>query len=739
MKRLLTAAGRAILGVISCAAVAQAPAERRIDPDGDPSLQVERDWLDSRWSRTDVGQFLGSCLDAGGHRIAKALSIRIGDQNQGTVCFDTGHCALRAGWLGGFLRFSPVRFGFIQSPRVAGDLAFRAPAGPSWLGATTRYTGHHLHGRRVVLEYSVDHARVLDSPWLETAGDLNIFTRSLELGPCDREMKLVVESGDEEAVLSSDARRSRAAFRRDSNVSVFQVLGADARLRKEEGKLLVCFPPHTMALRARIFFWSGETSRLAKFDAWANTTDPIDGLSTWLKPGPARWLPELRTTGQRGLDTDFLAVDTLTVPYENPWNALMFLAGVDFTPDGAAYVCTIHGDVWRVTGIDGPLRELRWKRFATGLFQPLGLKVRAGEIFVLGRDQITRLRDLNGDGEADFYENFCNLIDTAPGHNYVTCLEKDNAGNFYYVDPRGVHRVSADGRTKETLATGFRNPNGLGVSPDGTVITVAPQQGEWTPSSALCEIEPGGYYGHGGPKITTRRTLGYDPPLCWIPHRVDNSGGSQVWVPANLWGPLGGQMLHLRWGRCGSMLVLRDVVSGVAQGAVVPLPGRFLAGPNRGTFHPHDGHLYVAASTGWQTSAVKDGALHRVRFTGKPVAFPVAWHAQQGGLTLTFARPIERAAAEDLQSYSVQQWNYRFAAQYGSKDWSVSDPDKEGHDEVAVKSGRLLEDGQTVFLEIPALRPVMQMEIKYNLSEADGKPLRGHLWLTLHQLDAAPK
>jgi hypothetical protein len=198
-------------------------------------------------------------------------------------------------------------------------------------------------------------------------------------------------------------------------------------------------------------------------------------------------------------------------------------------------------------------------------------------------------------------------------------------------------------------------------------------------------------------------------------------------------------MLHLRWGRCGSMLVLRDVVSGVAQGAVVPLPGRFLAGPNRGTFHPHDGHLYVAASTGWQTSAVKDGALHRVRFTGKPVAFPVAWHAQQGGLTLTFARPIERAAAEDLQSYSVQQWNYRFAAQYGSKDWSVSDPDKEGHDEVAVKSGRLLEDGQTVFLEIPALRPVMQMEIKYNLSEADGKPLRGQLWLTLHQLDAAPK
>ena len=30
------------------------------------------------------------------------------------------------------------------------------------------------------------------------------------------------------------------------------------------------------------------------------------------------------------------------------------------------------------------------------------------QIYVLGRDQITRLHDLNGDGEADFYENFNN-------------------------------------------------------------------------------------------------------------------------------------------------------------------------------------------------------------------------------------------------------------------------------------------------------------------------------------------
>ena len=482
----------------------------------------------------------------------------------------------------------------------------------------------------------------------------------------------------------------------------------------------------------KLVFWTGDKALLSKSD---EVGEP-ENLSPLLEPGPPRWLPELKTTGQRGLDTDVLAVDTLTVPYDNPWKALMFLAGVDFTPDGAAFVCSIHGDVWRVTGVDEQLRELHWKRFATGLFQPLGLKVRDGQVFVLGRDQITRLHDRNGDGEADFYENFCDHIETLPGHNYVTSLEKDAAGNFYYVDARGAHRVSADGARNETLATGFRNPNGLGASPDGSIITVAPQQGEWTPSSALCEIKQGAYYGYGGPKITPERPLGYDAPLCWIPHSVDNSSGSQVWVPRGQWGPLGGQMLHLLWGRCGLMLVLRDVVDGVSQGAVVPLPGRFLSGPNRGTFNSRDGHLYIAGSSGWQTSAVRDGALQRVRFTGKPVYPPVGWHAHSNGLSLTFTQPLDRVAVEDTGSYAIHEWNYRYAAQYGSKDWSVTDPDKEGRDEVALKSARLLPDGKSVFLEMPGLRPVMQMEIKYNLQAADGKTMRSQLWLTLNRLDA---
>ena len=47
------------------------------------------------------------------------------------------------------------------------------------------------------------------------------------------------------------------------------------------------------------------------------------------------------------------------------------------------------------------------------------------------------------------------------------------------------------------------------------------------------------------------------------------------------------------------------------------------------------------------------------------------------------------------------------AAKYGSPEFSVADPDKIGHDPVAIKSIKMLDD-KTVFIEIPNIKPVMQ-------------------------------
>src|SRR5690606_27014438 len=103
-------------------------------------------------------------------------------------------------------------------------------------------------------------------------------------------------------------------------------------------------------------------------------------------------------------------VDTLTLPMKNPYRAWMRVGGFDFLPDGRAALSTWSGDVWICSGIDEKLEKLTWRRYASGLFHALGLAVVDGKIYTLGRDQITRLHDLNDDGEADYYECFNNDV-----------------------------------------------------------------------------------------------------------------------------------------------------------------------------------------------------------------------------------------------------------------------------------------------------------------------------------------
>src|SRR5262245_52108756 len=129
--------------------------------------QKEGDWADNRWSQTDVGRFLASNLEISGAKIAKGLTIKVGSKNEGSVCYDTAACVLRGGWLGGFIRFDPARFGLISAPRLSGEIIFSLPKGPGWPGESVRYGGLHPRGDRVVLEYRVGEMTVLDSPWLE--------------------------------------------------------------------------------------------------------------------------------------------------------------------------------------------------------------------------------------------------------------------------------------------------------------------------------------------------------------------------------------------------------------------------------------------------------------------------------------------------------------------------------------------------------------------------------------------
>ncbi|MBI2948711.1 MAG: ThuA domain-containing protein [Verrucomicrobia bacterium] len=694
----------------------------------------EEDWVDDRWNKMVPGSIFSSSLQTVYGVTLKSIAIRVGDQREGGVCFDAARLNFSAGWLGGFIRKSPKRFGIIEMPRIDGTIVLASPDRPAWGDAPLRYRGLYLHGPRVVLSYEVGGSSVLDSPWLESSGDLKVFTRTLELGPSSVRREITLLAKDGGFAITSGPGWTEAVSEAGTNVFCVRASGAGVQLTKPNPHdLRIGFPPHSEEQRLKIAMWSGSKAQFAAFKDFAARTSQPEDLSRLIKPGPARWNESITTRGSVGRGSGPFVMDTLTLPYDNPYKALVFVSGHDFFNNGDAALCTLHGDVWRASGIDDKLEKLAWKRVATGLFQPLGLKIVNDQIHVLGRDQITRLHDRNGDGEADFYENFHNGIQTSDGgHDFVTCLETDRAGHFYYLDPLGLHRVSADGSRSETLATGWRNPNGLAINPDGVMI-VSPQEGEWTPTSQIAEVKLGGYYGFKGPQLTPERPLGYDPPLCWIPRYLDNSSGGEVWVPPNTWGALGGQLIHFSYGRCQMMLVLRDIVEGQTQGAIVPIQGRFLSGIMRGRFRPQDGHLYASGLKGWVTSALRDGCLQRVRYTGKKLSLPVAFQVHSNGLRVTFSEPLDRAAATDAGSYGLEQWNYRYAAEYGSKEYSALQPASEGHDSLELRRVALLEDGRTVFLGIPDLKPVMQLQVQYNLEDKEGAPVRGKLIATVNR------
>src|SRR5262249_49881138 len=246
-----------------------------------------------------------------------------------------------------------------------------------------------------------------------------------------------------------------------------------------------------------------------RLHAFAKTATPAISLEAFTKGGPRRWRETLTTKVALGADGEAFAIDVLALPVGNPWNCQLRLTGFDFFADGRRMaVCTWDGDVGLVGGLDAPEKGLTWQRIASGLFQPLGLKVVSEKVHVSCRDQIVILHDLNGDGETDFYECFNNDHQvTEHFHEFAMGLQTDDPGNFYYakaarhalpalVPHHGtLLRVSKDGSHTDILATGFRAPNGVCLNPDGTFF-LTDQEGHWIPKNRINRVEPGGYYGN---------------------------------------------------------------------------------------------------------------------------------------------------------------------------------------------------------------------------------------------------
>ncbi len=703
-------------------------------------------FYDDVWARMGSGSVVGAVMAQGNDFIVKALHLRLDAEGSLFATFDPLQLSYHLVWDGDFLRFPSQRWGMVGLVRPGGEVALES-AGVGWSAIGTsesnspasenQYHGFYLHGDDVVFKYSVNDVEILDHPSTLDSGSGAIFVRNLSFTKGSRGLKL------RSFLVLQGATQLEGEFSDNLVGSVFETaagtMGLVARSngeidgieihREDDGALAVVIPAQSAGSQLTLYSWDSDLDS-ATAEKAINRHE-MDDPSKFLRGGPSRWPEEITMQGERGTGDDPYLVDTIPVPLENPYDSPMFLTGLDFFKNGDAAVSTFYGDVWIVRGLDADLETVRWKRIAHGLNQPLGLVIVDGKIHTLGKDQITILHDLNGDEEIDFFENFCNIYHTSIGsHDYNTGFQRDAAGNFYFATKHiGVVKVSPDGRTVQSLGGGLRNPNGIGVSPDGRIWS-SPQEGQWTPASQINRIQPDGYYGFQ----KHIDNLEITPATAYIPRGIDNSTGGSVYITSDRWGPMKDKLVAFSYGASSHYLVLEDEAGESVQGAIVPLKGDFLSGTHRGRVHPVDGQVYAVGSQGWMNYAIQDGSFERIRYTGKPVYYPTGFQVFQNGIRVDFSEPLSKSGNEDSERYFAQQWQYLYSMGYGSPEFSIRNPNTIGHDPLSISSATVDVDGKSLFLEIPDLAPAMTVHLRFHLEFADGNPFATDLFATVHQL-----
>ncbi|MEJ7831260.1 MAG: c-type cytochrome, partial [Segetibacter sp.] len=290
--------------------------------------------------------------------------------------------------------------------------------------------------------------------------------------------------------------------------------------------------------------------------------------------------------------------------------------GLAFLPDGRLLVTTWDsvGGVYMLDGVEtGDTNKIKVKRIASGLAEPLGITVVDGKIFVLQKPELTQLIDLDGDEIIDEYRTVCNSWGISGDfHEFAFGLiYKD--GYFYanlslamrlmsdekqQRDRGKTIKIGMDGRY-ETINFGLRQPNGIGLGPEGEIF-ITENQGEWVPSNKLIHIKKGDY--HGQPWGVPDPIPVLPPvaqPAIWLPEdEIANSPSQPILMREGLYK---GQMLHGDVVHGGLSRDFLEKIKGEYQGAVFRFTQGLEAGVNRICRGP-DGALYlgeIGMEGGW--------------------------------------------------------------------------------------------------------------------------------------------
>ncbi|WP_256005876.1 MULTISPECIES: hypothetical protein [Pedobacter] len=274
-------------------------------------------------------------------------------------------------------------------------------------------------------------------------------------------------------------------------------------------------------------------------------------------------------------------------------------------------------------------------------------------------------------------------------------------------------KITEDGKM-EPWATGQRSPAGPNVI-DGQLY-YTDNQGDWFGSGAIWQVNKGDFLGHPAglrwtgrsdspikmteeyfrSKIDERRVrndqgrmvkpenrvdeqykLLYEMkkdfpelrlPSVWLPYGILGISTSEpVKIPANTFGPFAGQLLIGDQGMSIISRVFLETVNGVEQGASFMFRSGFRSGVLRMAW-AQDGSLFVGETNrGWGSAGDANEGLERLVYDNSKTPFEMrAIRAMSDGFEIEFTKPVDRKTAEDLASYDVESYLYKYQPVYGS-------------------------------------------------------------------------
>jgi len=374
---------------------------------------------------------------------------------------------------------------------------------------------------------------------------------------------------------------------------------------------------------------------------------------------------------------------------------------------------------------------------AEGLYEPSGLCVVDGDLYVAHRKAITRLTDTDGDGffethhpiasgwEGWNYHQFCFGLVHRDGKLYAALSTAmgppkwEGMGTNANVNGplRGcvleIDLASADQGLNpgsfRVIAGGTRTPNTVGLGPDNTLL-YCDNQGTWFPSSTMSVVEDGAFFGHYNrtnvvPKLAERFPTGGaasaygDRPrrrqTAWLPqNEFVNSPTQTLLIPD---GPFAGQVLLGELTSGGIRRVAMEKVNGQWQAAAFRFTQGLTCGVNRMAWGP-DGHLYIGgigASGNWSWQNKKFG-LERLEPSGETAFEMHRVTATPDGFEVFFTGAVDPAWLADPKNYEAEQWGYTPTAGYGGA--------KVNREGLAVAAATPHADGRGVRLTLNGLK-----------------------------------